>query len=164
MAEGVAVQHARGCTRRLLQGGPCQVQATWPGALNTRGSPTAPCWERLTTFGLLDKRRRAQEAVAILGRAPFHDTALTTCGDLSYVGGNWTRDIAFAGTSIPLTVRAAALGAEWGLPVVRRPLQVCAIGVCLLCSTWHGTRTRARSVAQLRARERVASSAGSGQH
>lgn len=50
-----------------------------------------------------------QDAVSVLGRPPFHDTALTTCGDLSYVGGNWTRDIAFAGTSIPLTVRARAV-------------------------------------------------------
>lgn len=44
-----------------------------------------------------------EEAVRILGRAPFHDTGLTTSGDLSYIGGNWQRDIAFAGTSIPLT-------------------------------------------------------------
>lgn len=29
---------------------------------------------------------------------------LTVSGDLSYVGGNWTRDIAFAGTSVPLAV------------------------------------------------------------
>jgi len=40
----------------------------------------------------------------VLGRPPFHDTSLTTSGHLAYVGGNWTRDIAFAGTSIPLTV------------------------------------------------------------
>jgi hypothetical protein len=45
--------------------------------------------------------------VLVLGRPPFHDTELTTSGQLAYVGGNWTRDIAFAGTSIPLTVRAA---------------------------------------------------------
>ena len=43
--------------------------------------------------------------VLVLGRPPFHDTVLTTSGNLSYVGGNWTRDIAFAGNSIPLTVR-----------------------------------------------------------
>ncbi|KAG1674932.1 hypothetical protein FOA52_014725 [Chlamydomonas sp. UWO 241] len=42
-------------------------------------------------------------AVRILGRSPFSDTQLTTSGDLAYVGGNWTRDIAFAGTSVPLT-------------------------------------------------------------
>jgi hypothetical protein len=47
--------------------------------------------------------------VLVLGRPPFHDTELTTSGQLAYVGGNWTRDIAFAGTSIPLTVRAATM-------------------------------------------------------
>jgi ABC-type multidrug transport system fused ATPase/permease subunit len=51
-----------------------------------------------------------QAAVAVLGRPPFHDTQLTASGDLAYVGGNWTRDIAFAGTSVPLTV----CGREWG--------------------------------------------------
>lgn len=44
-----------------------------------------------------------KDQVLVLGRPPFHDTVLTTSGDLSYVGGNWTRDIAFAGNSIPLT-------------------------------------------------------------
>ncbi len=44
-----------------------------------------------------------ESSVRILGGAPFHDTQLTTSGDLSYIGGNWQRDIAFAGTSIPLT-------------------------------------------------------------
>lgn len=47
-----------------------------------------------------------REAVRVLGRPPFHDTELTGCGDLSYLGGNWDRDIAFAGYSIPLQVRA----------------------------------------------------------
>ena len=44
-----------------------------------------------------------EDCVRILGRPPFHDTQLTTSGDLAYVGGNWQRDIAFAGTSVPLT-------------------------------------------------------------
>jgi hypothetical protein len=60
----------------------------------------------------------------VLGRPPFHDTALTTCGDLSYVGGNWTRDIAFAGTSIPLTVRAWGLGVWVGWGVWLEPLSL----------------------------------------
>eukprot|EP00955_Chlamydomonas_euryale_P029825 314337-Chlamydomonas_euryale.AAC.1 len=47
--------------------------------------------------------------VHVLGRPPFSETQLTTSGDLSYVGGNWSRDIAFAGTSIPLTVSTAAV-------------------------------------------------------
>lgn len=43
-----------------------------------------------------------RESVLVLGRPPFHDTELTGSGDLSYLGGNWERDIAFAGYSIPL--------------------------------------------------------------
>lgn len=45
-----------------------------------------------------------KDCVSILGSGPFHDTELTSGGDLSYLGGNWTRDIAFAGYSIPLQV------------------------------------------------------------
>lgn len=45
-----------------------------------------------------------EKAVTVLGGSPFHHTQITTSGDLSYVGGNWTRDIAFAGNSVPLTV------------------------------------------------------------
>lgn len=41
--------------------------------------------------------------IRILDRAPFQDTMLTSSGDLSYIGGTWTRDVAFAGTAIPLT-------------------------------------------------------------
>ncbi len=42
--------------------------------------------------------------VRVLGHSPFHDTQLTGSGDLSYVGGNWDRDVAFAGYSVPLQV------------------------------------------------------------
>ncbi|WIA28855.1 hypothetical protein OEZ86_011381 [Tetradesmus obliquus] len=52
---------------------------------------------------LAGKHMVPREQVLVLGRPPFHDTELTTSGHLAYVGGNWTRDIAFAGTSIPLT-------------------------------------------------------------
>lgn len=54
---------------------------------------------------LAGKHMVAREQVLVLGQPPFHATELTTSGQLAYVGGNWTRDIAFAGTSIPLTVR-----------------------------------------------------------
>lgn len=50
-------------------------------------------------------------AVRVLGQPPFHATGLTSSGALSYVGGNWERDIAFAGYAIPLAVSAAAW---WG--------------------------------------------------
>jgi len=41
--------------------------------------------------------------VSVLGAPPFHTTALTMSGDLSYIGGTWTREVAFAGNSIPLS-------------------------------------------------------------
>lgn len=40
--------------------------------------------------------------VRILGRPPFHDLGLTSTGELSYLGPQWKRDIAFAGTDVPL--------------------------------------------------------------
>ena len=46
----------------------------------------------------------AEGAVRVLGTSPFHDTTLAASGRLSYLGGNWDRDIAFAGYSIPLQV------------------------------------------------------------
>ncbi|KAK9826074.1 hypothetical protein WJX74_010560 [Apatococcus lobatus] len=41
-------------------------------------------------------------SVRVLGQSPFHDTQLSGSGALSYIGGSWDRDIAFAGYSIPL--------------------------------------------------------------
>lgn len=40
--------------------------------------------------------------VRVLGRPPFHDLALASSGELSYLGPQWKRDIAFAGTDVPL--------------------------------------------------------------
>ncbi len=48
------------------------------------------------------KHMVGEGAVRVLGASPFHDTSLTASGRLSYLGGNWERDIAFAGYSIPL--------------------------------------------------------------
>ena len=45
-----------------------------------------------------------ERAVTVLGQPPFHATTLTATGKLAYLGGNWERDIAFAGYSIPLQV------------------------------------------------------------
>lgn len=42
--------------------------------------------------------------VEIMGCSPFHITKLTSSGDLAYVGGNWERDVAFAGYRVPLQV------------------------------------------------------------
>ena len=60
----------------------------------------------LKTLG--GKHMVPQDAIHILGRPPFHDTALDASGELSYLGGNWERDIAFAGNSIPLQVHSQA--------------------------------------------------------
>ena len=45
----------------------------------------------------------------ILGDSPFHATDLTSSGRLSYIGGTWQRDIAFAGYNIPLQGDFSAL-------------------------------------------------------
>lgn len=45
-----------------------------------------------------------RHAVSVLGEPPFHATHLVSDGSLSYIGGNWERDVAFAGYSIPLAV------------------------------------------------------------
>ena len=43
-----------------------------------------------------------QGCVRVLGRDAFHDTGLESCGTLAYIGGQWAKDVAFAGYSIPL--------------------------------------------------------------
>ncbi|KAL2623651.1 hypothetical protein R1flu_003856 [Riccia fluitans] len=42
------------------------------------------------------------DMVRVLGRSAFHDTALTSSGNLAYLGGEWRRDVAFAGFDVPL--------------------------------------------------------------
>ncbi|XP_050382960.1 ABC transporter I family member 20-like [Argentina anserina] len=46
--------------------------------------------------------------VRVLGRSAFHDTALTVSGDLSYLGGEWRRDVAFAGFDVPIQMDVSA--------------------------------------------------------
>lgn len=41
-------------------------------------------------------------SLKVMGQPPFHTTQLTTSGALSYIGGNWERDVAFAGYAVPL--------------------------------------------------------------
>ncbi|KAK9817277.1 hypothetical protein WJX72_012172 [[Myrmecia] bisecta] len=55
-------------------------------------------------------------SVRVLGQSPFHDTQLTGSGDLSYIGGNWERDIAFAGYSVPLQGDFSAASMINGIP------------------------------------------------
>ncbi|XP_031251394.1 ABC transporter I family member 20-like [Pistacia vera] len=46
--------------------------------------------------------------VRVLGRSAFHDTALTSSGDLSYLGGEWRREVAFAGFDVPIQMDVSA--------------------------------------------------------
>ncbi|CAL8468267.1 g7807 [Coccomyxa elongata] len=43
-----------------------------------------------------------KDAVRILNRPAFHDIQLTSSGDLSYLGQQWRRDVAFAGYNVPI--------------------------------------------------------------
>lgn len=54
----------------------------------------------LKTIG--GKHMIPKEQLRVLGLPPFHATELTTSGGLSYIGGNWERDVAFAGYAVPL--------------------------------------------------------------
>ncbi|KAK6915697.1 ABC transporter-like, ATP-binding domain [Dillenia turbinata] len=46
--------------------------------------------------------------VRVLGRSAFHDTLLTSSGDLCYLGGEWRRDVAFAGFEVPIQMDISA--------------------------------------------------------
>ncbi|KAL5981620.1 ABC transporter I member 20 [Asimina triloba] len=46
--------------------------------------------------------------VRVMGRSAFHDTALTASGDLCYLGGEWRRDVAFAGFEVTIQMDVSA--------------------------------------------------------
>ncbi|GJP50795.1 hypothetical protein CLOM_g9958 [Closterium sp. NIES-68] len=46
--------------------------------------------------------------VRVLGRSAFHDTGLEASGALTYLGGEWRRDVAFAGFDVPLQMDVSA--------------------------------------------------------
>lgn len=48
------------------------------------------------------------DMVRVLGRSAFHDTALTSSGDLCYLGGEWRREVAFAGFDVPIQMDISA--------------------------------------------------------
>ncbi|KAL3538317.1 hypothetical protein ACH5RR_001683 [Cinchona calisaya] len=48
------------------------------------------------------------EMVRVLGRSAFHDTALTVSGDLCYLGGEWRREVAFAGFEVSFQMDVSA--------------------------------------------------------
>lgn len=51
---------------------------------------------------LAGKYMVGQDVVRILGRPAFHDIQLVSSGDLSYLGPQWRRDIAFAGNNVAM--------------------------------------------------------------
>ncbi|KAF6149218.1 hypothetical protein GIB67_026074 [Kingdonia uniflora] len=54
--------------------------------------------------------------VRVLRRSAFHDTALTSSGDLCYLGGEWKRDVAFAGFEVPIQMDISAEKMIFGVP------------------------------------------------
>ncbi|XP_009587957.1 ABC transporter I family member 20-like [Nicotiana tabacum] len=56
------------------------------------------------------------DMVRVLGRSAFHDTALTSSGDLSYLGGEWRREVAFAGFEVPIQMDISAEKMIFGVP------------------------------------------------
>ncbi|GAB4835647.1 ABC transporter I member 20, variant 2 [Ancistrocladus abbreviatus] len=54
--------------------------------------------------------------VRVLGRSAFHDTSLTSSGELSYLGGEWKRDVAFAGFEVSIQMDVSAEKMIFGLP------------------------------------------------
>lgn len=60
---------------------------------------------KTTLLRILAGKHKVPEAVvSVLGQPPFYATELTTSGAVGYIGGNWERDVAFAGYSVPLQV------------------------------------------------------------
>lgn len=48
------------------------------------------------------------DMVRVLGRSAFHDTSLTSSGDLAYLGGEWRREVAFAGFDVAIQMDISA--------------------------------------------------------
>ena len=44
-----------------------------------------------------------REAVLVLGQSPFFNTTMISHNRLSYIGGSWRRDVAFAGYDVPMS-------------------------------------------------------------
>ncbi|KAK8934986.1 ABC transporter I family member 20 [Platanthera zijinensis] len=59
-----------------------------------------------------------RDMVRVMGRSAFHDTALTSSGDLSYLGGEWRRDVAFAGFEVTIQMDISAEKMINGVPGV----------------------------------------------
>ncbi|XP_076928971.1 ABC transporter I family member 20-like [Bidens hawaiensis] len=48
------------------------------------------------------------DMVRVLGRSAFHDTSLTSSANLAYLGGEWRREVAFAGFDVAIQMDISA--------------------------------------------------------
>lgn len=89
---------------------------------------------------LAGKYMVGQDVIRILGRPAFHDLQLASSGELSYLGPQWRRDIAFAGNNIPMQVRMIMIIVKKYIisldHVKYSPVCMC---LCILSGTIHGT-------------------------
>lgn len=49
-----------------------------------------------------------QDMVRVMGRSAFHDTGLISSAQLCYLGGEWRREVAFAGFDVPIQMDISA--------------------------------------------------------
>ena len=90
--------------------------------------PPVPLSHRCSTRGAAGKSTLLQvlggktmvdaDAVRVLGMPPFHTTALTCSGDLSYLGSQWRRTVASVGHDVPLAGDIPAGTMIFGVPGV----------------------------------------------
>ena len=72
------------------------------------------------------------DAIRVLGRPAFHDTALSSSGALAYLGAAWRKDVACAGYGVPCAADLPAGELIAGVPGVdpaRRARLVALLGI-----------------------------------
>jgi hypothetical protein len=96
-------QRRRGSTRLHWVWGLLQPRRSWRVLTLTLCCVVVVCAGKSTLLQVLaGKFMIKKEQLSVLGRPPFHDTALVCEGDLAYLGGSWRRDVAFAGNDVNL--------------------------------------------------------------
>ncbi|KAF3457460.1 hypothetical protein FNV43_RR02118 [Rhamnella rubrinervis] len=68
------------------------------------------CMTRKTTILKIlgGKHTVEPHMVHVLSRLAFHDTTLTTSGDICYLRGEWRQNVAFAGFEVPVQMDISA--------------------------------------------------------